>query len=83
MQGWKTFIYFISVSALGVFTILESANIQNILMPIMCNAPENAQIVSDECTANVVKLTGAIMIVIATGGKIFRFITTSPIFKPQ
>jgi hypothetical protein len=83
MKGWKTFVFFGSVSLLGIVTMLQSANIQDILMPIMCHAPENAQIVSDECTAKVVKLAGAVITGVAVLGKVLRFITTSPVFKPE
>lgn len=83
MKGWKTFVFFGAVAVLGLVTMLESANIQGILLPALCHVDPASEFVPNDCTAKVVSITGALMTGIAVVGKVLRFVTTSAIFKPE
>lgn len=90
MKGFRSFLFWGSVSALGIVTMLESANLTAILVPAVCHVDPEAvgkligseASVPDSCVGKVVAITGAIVTALGVAGKILRFVTTSPIFKP-
>jgi hypothetical protein len=94
LKSLRTLLFFSAVSALGVVTMLESTNIQAILLPALCHVDLETAVslsamtslegeVPTDCVANVVRITGAIMLFLGVCGKALRFITTTPIFKPE
>jgi hypothetical protein len=82
MKGWKSFLFFTSVALLGVVAMIEADDVQRILLPLVCHIDPASQFVADECVGRVVAITGAVMTGIGVAGKILRFVTTTPIFKP-
>ncbi len=81
MKGWKTFLSFGAIGALGLVTALQGIDVKSFLLPLVCQVPENAQIVADECTGKIISLVGYWTSGLSALAIFLRAVTTSPIFK--
>lgn len=88
MKGFKTFIFFGAVFVLGLLAVVNTDLIMDLVLPLKCHLdPNDIPEVLDEtaksCYEDVVALAGKIMAVIAAVGTALRFVTNTPIFKPE
>lgn len=81
MKGWKTVIFFTVTGVLGLTTALEGIDLKEILLPLVCHAPANAQIVADECTGKIIQYAGYFTAGVSAVGVWLRTITATSIFK--
>jgi hypothetical protein len=85
MKGFKTFAFFGAVTLLGLITAFDATDITNILLPALCKVDPINLPAGDPnaCVQSVVTLAGKIMVGVGVAGKLLRWVTTSPVFKPE